>query len=323
MKLASNIVVITLAAMSFAGQSAAKDIAYYYDVGDWRRVIEEYRAHPADYASPEAMGRVADAYYQTGDFDAASETAGRSELKGDADAAIVAALVKAARGGRDAAMQALGMLASGGADAGRVYTAMGIVQRPVSVKEALAYFEKAAAASPGDYRPWFQMGLIYEDEERFEEAGRAYGKAIELNPLFAQAVNNLGYSYKERRFYQYAVEQYRKAIELIPDNAGYYYNLGNALTYREKIDGAFQAYKKALELAPTFAKAHYNMARTYLRKDMVNEAIAEFRLYLKYGNRAVFDFVASEDSVDDEIEQLEIYLEQNPPVRPAARSMAR
>ncbi|MDA8241051.1 MAG: tetratricopeptide repeat protein [Nitrospiraceae bacterium] len=323
MKLVFFIASLSIAATAFAGQAVKKDLFYYYDVGEWRRVIEDYRAHAADYVSAAALGRVADAYYQTGDLDAAAGMVKSPLLKGDPDAAIVAALVKAKKGDRGSAMQDLSSLAAGGADAARIYTAMGIVRRPVSVKEALACFEKAAAASPGDYRPWFQMGLIYEEKEMFEEATRAYSKAVEADPLFAQAVNNLGYSFKERRFYQYAVEQYRKAIGLVPDNAGYYYNLGNAYTYQEKIDDAFQAYKKALELDPTFAKAHYNMARTYLRKDMAREAIAEFRLYLKYGNRAVFSFVAPEESVEDEIEELEVYLDQNPPVRPAAGSMAR
>ena len=312
-----------MATSAYAGQSGKKDLYYYYQVGDWRKVIGEFTAQPSGYTAVAALDEVAEAYYWMGDFDAAAARAADPGLKGDADAAMISALVKAARGDRDSAMNDLSALAAAGADPCRVKTAMGIVRRPVSSRDALAYFQDATVASPGDYRPWFQMGLIYEEEERFEEATKAYGKAAEDNPLFAQAVNNLGYSYKERHFYQYAVNEYRKAIELIPDNAGYYYNLGNALTYEEEIDGAFQAYKKALELDPTFAKAHYNMARTYLRKNMVRPAIAEFRLYLKYGNRAVFNFVAPADSVEEEIDQLDLYLQQNSPEQPAARAIAR
>lgn len=62
-------------------------------------------------------------------------------------------------------------------------------------------------------------------------------------------------------------------------------------------------------------KAHYNLARTYLREDMVREAIEEFRLYLGYGNREVSKFIASEDAVRGEIEELEEYLRLYGPAR--------
>ena len=65
------------------------------------------------------------------------------------------------------------------------------------------------------------------------------------------------------------------------------------------------------------------MARTYLRKDMVEDAIKEFRLYLKYGNKAVFRFIASPDYVEDEIEQLEAYLRNRPAARHEIRDIAR
>lgn len=59
-----------------------------------------------------------------------------------------------------------------------------------------------------------------------------------------------------------------------------------------------------------------------LRKDMVPEAINKFKLYLKYGDRAVFRFVAPESAVEDEIEQLELYLQNNPTAKPSAGMMA-
>ncbi|MDA8106799.1 MAG: tetratricopeptide repeat protein [Nitrospiraceae bacterium] len=323
MKLAALLAGFVLAAVAYAGQTAPKELFYYYDLGDWQRVIAEYRAHTADYASTGALSRVAEAYYYSGDLDAAEETALRPQLRGNADAAVVVALVKAGKGDRAGAMRDLDAMKPQGREAARVYMAMGIVNFYGNGSAALPYFEKAVAADPDYGRGWFYMGLVCEIQERFEDASKAYGRAVQAAPLYAQAQNNLGYSFKERHFYQYAVEHYLRAIELIPDNAGYYYNLGNAYTHQEKIDEAFLAYKKALELDPTFAKAHYNMARTYLRKDMVKEAIAEFRLYLKDGSPAVFDFVASMDSVEGEIEQLEAYLRNNPPVKPPAGKITR
>ncbi len=191
------------------------------------------------------------------------------------------------------------------------YTIAGMIMMGKDKKMALEYLDMAISRNSSYFFPWYYKGVIYESLEEYLLAIRHYRKAVEINPLFAQAHNNLGYCYKEMHFYSYAIDEYRKAIELIPDRAGYYYNLGNALTHLGRIDEAYLAYKRAVELDPQFAKAHYNLGRTYLRKDMVREAIEEFKLYLKYGDEAVFEEVAPEEAVEEEIEQLEIYLRQN------------
>ncbi len=240
-----------------------------------------------------------------------------------AEPQILLSLVRAQKGERERALQELEAMLKKSPDDYRLLTAIGVIRSRTDAKSALSYFSKAVEKNPDYFPAWFQIGLIYEEEESFEQATKAYRRAVEANPLSAQAHNNLGYSYKERHFYAYAVEEYLKAIELEPDNAGYHYNIGNAYTHQEKIGDAYQAYKKALELDPTFAKAHYNMARTYLRMDMVREAIDEFNLYLKYGDRTVFSFVAPKVSVESEIEQLEYYLKYNPPQKPASGQITR
>jgi len=296
-----------------AAGAGGHDIAYYHSVGDWQKVIRESGATAGD-PKADDLNRVAEAYYYSGNMRAAAQTAQRALSVTDSlDARITLLLARARQGEKEEAVRELMALRKGTADDHKVYTALGLVTWPSDPKAGLLHFREAVRLNPEDFRAWFQIGLYYEEEEQFEEATKAYGNAVRINPLSAQAQNNLGYSYKERHFYEYAVTHYLKAIELRPDNPGYYYNVGNAYTHQEKIDEAFHAYKKALELDPFFAKARYNMGRTYLRKDMVREAIEEFRLYLKYGNKAVFSFVAPASRVEDEIEQLEIYLRQNEP----------
>jgi tetratricopeptide (TPR) repeat protein len=254
----------------------------------------------------------------------AEQTAKKSlELSDNLDSKVLLLMVRARRGEPENAMNELQSLKRDKTDDHKIYTAMGIIKSAEDVPAALAYFEKAVANDPEDFNAWFNMGLLYEDDERFEEATKAYGNAVRINPLNAQAQNNMGYAFKERRFYSYAVDHYLKAIGLRPDNPGYYYNLGNAYTHQEKIDEAYSAYKKAIELDPFFAKAHYNMGRTFLRKDMVGEAIEEFRLYLKYGDKAVFSFVKTRGDIEDEIEQLEEYLKINTQGRPKPGNMAK
>ena len=53
---------------------------------------------------------------------------------------------------------------------------------------------------------------------------------------------------------------FRKAIELDPKYADAYNNLGNALRGQKKLDEAIAAYRKAIELDPKYANAHNNLA---------------------------------------------------------------
>ncbi len=311
-------VAVCVVAATWGVVSAAeeKDADYYYSVGDWKKVVDTYSTTLNEKSGAEIILRTAEASYHIGNLAMAEDLAKRALSADTVEARVLFSLIRAKKGMRDEALQELEAMLKKAPDDYRVLTALGVVNAHIKTETALSYLSKAVEKNPDYFPAWFEMGLIYEDTETFDDATKAYSRALEANPRSAQAHNNLGYSYKERHFYQYAVGEYLKATELIPDNAGYYYNLGNAFTHQEKIDDAFYAYKKALELDPKFAKAHYNMARTYLRKDMVPEAIDEFRLYLKYGDRAVFRFVASESAVEDEIEQLELYLRNNPPEKP-------
>ncbi|MBI5640958.1 MAG: tetratricopeptide repeat protein [Nitrospirae bacterium] len=311
-----------LSALSFGLER--KDIGYYYNVGDWKKVIEAFDSSVSENTQSDELNWVAEAYYHIGDLDSAERAAGSSlKISDNPDARIMELLIRARRGEAEKVMKELEALLQNRFEDHKIYTAMGLVTKRNDMYAAIPYFKKAVQLNQDDFQAWFSLGTIYEEDELFEDSTKAYKNAVRINPLSAQAQNNLGYSYKERHYYAYAVEHYNKAIRLMPDNAGFYYNVGNAYTHQEKIDEAFKAYKKAVELAPSFAKARYNMARTYLRKDMVREAIEEFKLYIKYGNKEIFRFIKPKDDVEEEIEQLELFLMHNPDIKPAAGTIAR
>lgn len=302
---------------------AVKDAYYYYQVGDWAKAVAGYDAAVVQNPAVDVLNKAAESHYYGGKLSQAEAYVKQAlVLEDNLDSKVLMALIRARKGEVAQALKDLEILNVNAADENKIYTAKGMIASKEDESLALSFFQKAIEKKPDDFWAWFNIGLIYEEEEKFEAATKAYKNAVRINPLFAQAQNNLGYTYKERHFYAYAVEQYLRAIELRPDNAGYYYNVGNAYAHQEKIDKAFDAYKKAIELDPTFAKAHYNMARTFLRKDMVREAIDEFKLYLKYGNQTVFDYVAQKEAVEDEIMQLEEYIKSHGPGLPAGREGA-
>lgn len=307
-----------------AGAAGEKDARHYYLVGDWRRAAEAFEPLTGGDATEEDLLRAAEANYRSGKLDRAKSLAGRVLQKSESlDSRLLLVLIMAKERGPEAALQALKELKGSPKEEHRVLTAQCVIARMTDTVAALSYCDRATELNADDFWAWFIKGLIYEEREDFEKATKAYKEAVRINPLHAQAQNNLGYSYKERHFYAYAIGHYLKAIELMPDNPGFHYNVGNAYAHKDRVDEAFASYRKALEIDPEFAKAHYNMARMYLRKDMVNEAISEFRQYLRYATKAIYSTVATESSVEEEIEELERYLSSYGEVRVQREGMAR
>lgn len=106
------------------------------------------------------------------------------------------------------------------------------------------------------------LGNDADDDGDFALAEQYYYKAIELNPTYGQAYNNLGLLLgKNETRHSEAEAQFEKAIELNPNYARAYNNLGNLLINDESRWGETEAkYRKAIELDPYYAAPYFNIA---------------------------------------------------------------
>jgi tetratricopeptide (TPR) repeat protein len=110
-----------------------------------------------------------------------------------------------------------------------------------------------------------------------DEAIACYKKAIELNPKFAWAHNNLGNALLDKGQVDEAVACLKKAIELNPKYAVAHYDLGVALRKQRKLEEAVAEYREAIALKPDYAMAHNNLGNLLREKGQLEEAITEFR----------------------------------------------
>jgi tetratricopeptide (TPR) repeat protein len=62
-------------------------------------------------------------------------------------------------------------------------------------QDAMAAYQNALKLNPSSYLGWYQLGLVYSTDLQFTKAIEAYQKVIELNPKFAQAYHGLGSAY--------------------------------------------------------------------------------------------------------------------------------
>jgi tetratricopeptide (TPR) repeat protein len=129
---------------------------------------------------------------------------------------------------------------------------------------------------------WFKLGDAYrlsaatqtdpaEKQKRYESAGTAYQKAIELRTAsdtaakdpdngakMAAYYNNLAEVYAKSNKTEDAIGNYNKAAQLDPTHAGtYFFNEGAILTNTGKVDDAIAAFDKVIAADPTKAAAYY------------------------------------------------------------------
>jgi len=106
-------------------------------------------------------------------------------------------------------------------------------------------------------------GLLYMHRGALSLALQSFQAAVELDPKFAEARENVGLTTLGFRNYDAAKEQFLKVIELQPKNYDAYIGLGAALRGLKDLDGAEAQYKKAKDVDPRRGEAYYNLAVLY------------------------------------------------------------
>jgi tetratricopeptide (TPR) repeat protein len=159
--------------------------------------------------------------------------------------------------------------------------ALGVVHQSLGNRwKAAAQFRASAQLDPAYAEPYKALGDLYLTAPRrlFEEAIKAYAKAIELRPFFAEAHVGLGDALAAKGDIDPAVNAYRKGLEYNPMNAKVHVSLGK-IYYSEKglYYESVTAYKKAIELDPTYLEARTGLAEVYEDKGLYKEAIEEYR----------------------------------------------
>jgi tetratricopeptide (TPR) repeat protein len=144
---------------------------------------------------------------------------------------------------------------------------------------------RAQSLKAGDSRAIYGLGNLYSDQQRWEEAERAYRKAIELDPAAPEANIALsfvltqpivGTNLSER--YVEAEKVARRALELDGENALAFDQLGVALELQGIIsDETENAYRKAIRLDPEFALAYAHLGRLLRRKGQAEESTSAYK----------------------------------------------
>ena len=92
---------------------------------------------------------------------------------------------------------------------------------------------------------------------------------------------NKGIDFYKQGKYDQAGKEFKKAIELKPNDVYALYGLGNTYYCKAKYDDAVKIYTKAININPDYAKVHYSLSLAYSKLGMTREAEKQKTLFRK------------------------------------------
>jgi len=115
--------------------------------------------------------------------------------------------------------------------------------------KAIRAYCDSISINPEDYRAYSKAGLALWEKDYLEEAIVAYHRAIDLNPDYDIAHNNLGVIYLDGiGTPDEALTYFQNAIEINPNYTLAYFNAGRALQALAKNNDAADYYQMAMDL---------------------------------------------------------------------------
>jgi len=148
-------------------------------------------------------------------------------------------------------------------------------------KEPVKLYEDIAAKSPERASVHFDLGKLYRDSGRGDDAVREYKLAIALDPGYAAPHTNLGNLYLDNGLSELAMEEYRAALRIKPDDVNAHYNLGRAFSALSMNNEALNEFWQVLRLDPGHVEAHNHIGNIYLKAGKLDMAGREYMAALR------------------------------------------
>lgn len=103
------------------------------------------------------------------------------------------------------------------------------------------------------------LGSVYQGEGNYNKAKTNYLKAIEINPKFYQAYQNIGEIYITNKEFSLAEESFKNAEKIKPLSAKNYNMLGNMFYLIKNYSEAIKNYKKSINIELNNPEPYYNL----------------------------------------------------------------
>ena len=119
----------------------------------------------------------------------------------------------------------------------------------------------------------YRKGLAHQENREYDAAIREYLKAIEGDPEFTDAMDNLGLVYRMAGKLDEAERWYDRSLSIRPNNVTALGNLAVLYRFKGMSEKAVKLYKTAVEIAPQDPEPYYGLGCTLHEKGDFAESI--------------------------------------------------
>jgi tetratricopeptide (TPR) repeat protein len=189
----------------------------------------------------------------------------------------------AEKGKLDDGIKALQQLQKGNDDDLDVIAAMvSVYQRAKKYEQAQSLLNTAIKRFPNEEQVYFLQGALSEKQKKYDEAEKAFRKALELQKDDPAVLNYLGFMLADRGIrLSEAESMIEKAVQADPTNGAYLDSLGWVYYKQNRLDRAEEYLKKALIFVSYDSSIHDHLGDLYFKTKRLEEARNEWNRALQ------------------------------------------
>ncbi len=166
-------------------------------------------------------------------------------------------------------------------------------------EDALAAYDQALAIRSGYAQVHDSRGHVLDDLGRHQEAVTAYNQAAAERPGSADACAARGHALHDLRRYEESLAEYDQAVAAEPGTANFHRGRGKVLRALHRYEDALAAYDQALEINSGYAQVHDSRGHVLDDLGRHQEAVAAYNTALARCDQALADRPGSADALAD------------------------
>ncbi|MBI2655993.1 tetratricopeptide repeat protein [Candidatus Woesearchaeota archaeon] len=188
------------------------------------------------------------------------------------------------------------------------YFELGVLYRENEDKDdAIKSLKKAIGLDSNHNMALYELGIIYEQKKDYDEAIKHYTGSLRIREN-TEAFQSLGVCYLKKGMLKEAYRNLAKALMLNPNKYTIYNNLGAVLERNKNYDTAIQMLEIGIKLNPKNVIGYYNLGLVYDRKGEFGKALENYEKAVELGH-------SKKEEINKRISQIKAYLIQNPNIK--------
>ncbi|MDP6580698.1 MAG: tetratricopeptide repeat protein [Vicinamibacterales bacterium] len=173
-----------------------------------------------------------------------------------------------------------------------VFTEALALQQGGDIGGAISEYQLLLSEGAGSAQVHNNLGLLYQEQNRPDDAAREFQRAIALDPRHSKAHNNLGVVRMRQARYEDAAAAFRDARLFDGANLDAWVNLALALQAAGDAAAARSMLVDALSVDDRHGSTHYNLARLFELDGDVSRAVEHYGRFVEYSGAEHADLVA-------------------------------